>query len=476
MKIRFVKSIILAACVVFVGCGGAGEADEILLPGALPDDEAGETPAIEGTETAVGESTGGGEETGGEGGETAGEGGETAVEGGETAGEGGETSGEGGETAGEGGETAGEGGETSGEGGETAGEGGETTGEGGGPTKEDCVNGTDDDADGLVDCQDPECASKPTCSEADCGNGADDDGNGLVDCEDPQCEFTDACMVESCSTFYLCLAEKGCDCEIGVDCTFTVGDDSYGQCQTTCYQNQTCNDQCVSELSLGVQENLSAYNNCTTTFCANSTTDAEYSECIFENCVEEYVTCFYTGDDNCSDFYGCLQAQNCSADTMTDEQYSECVSPCYDNVSASGFKDAIAWDNCRFDLCNLDGDNQADSTLCLLMASYLACHDSSGTCLDNSLFLGEGTCSDVANCLAECEDFTTPLPDQPAEAGDVTCDLVCLEQMNPATSVELSALFTCALTTCGSTEDTLTPACLGDAFAGDCATEFGACQ
>ena len=435
MKIRFVKSIVLAACVVLVGCGGEDSVEET-LSGALPTTEAGGTPVVEG-----GGFTGGG-----------------SIEGGEIAGEGGETAGEGGETSGEGGETSGEG------------------GEGGGPTKEDCVNGSDDDADGLVDCQDPECASKPTCSEADCGNGADDDGNGLVDCEDPQCEFTDACMVESCSTFYLCLAEKGCDCEIGVDCTFEVGDDSYGQCQTTCFQNQTCNDQCVSELSLDVQEDLSAYNNCTATFCANSTTDEEYSECLFENCVAEYVTCFYTGDQNCSEFYGCLQSQNCNADTMTDEQYSECVAPCYDNVSSEGFKDAIGWDDCRFDLCNLDGDNQADSTLCLLMASYLACHDSSGTCLDNSLFLGEGTCSDVANCLGECEDFTTPLPDQPAEAGDVTCDLVCLEQVNPATSVELSALFTCALNSCGSTEDTLTPACLAAAFIGDCAAEFGACE
>ena len=48
------------------------------------------------------------------------------------------------------------------------------------PPVEDCQNGTDDDGDGLVDGDDPDC-------QEDCTNGIDDDGDGLADEEDPQC-------------------------------------------------------------------------------------------------------------------------------------------------------------------------------------------------------------------------------------------------------------------------------------------------
>jgi len=53
----------------------------------------------------------------------------------------------------------------------------------------ECVNGRDDDGDGLVDhAEDPECRDGHDKSErADCGNGADDDGDGAVDLADAGC-------------------------------------------------------------------------------------------------------------------------------------------------------------------------------------------------------------------------------------------------------------------------------------------------
>lgn len=50
------------------------------------------------------------------------------------------------------------------------------------PPTEDCYNGVDDDDDGLIDCDDPDC----DCTEI-CNNGIDDDGDGLVDAEDSDC-------------------------------------------------------------------------------------------------------------------------------------------------------------------------------------------------------------------------------------------------------------------------------------------------
>jgi len=51
---------------------------------------------------------------------------------------------------------------------------------------EDCGNARDDDGDGLVDCEDPEC---PACQERSrgCFDAVDNDGDGLVDAEDPTC-------------------------------------------------------------------------------------------------------------------------------------------------------------------------------------------------------------------------------------------------------------------------------------------------
>src|SRR6185295_2486784 len=78
----------------------------------------------------------------------------------------------------------------------------------GAPTETSCTNNADDDCDGLVDCQDPDCAGAScgngrTCAggacacssgadagtkETNCTNGVDDDCDGLTDCADPDCQ------------------------------------------------------------------------------------------------------------------------------------------------------------------------------------------------------------------------------------------------------------------------------------------------
>ena len=53
------------------------------------------------------------------------------------------------------------------------------------PGESECSNGQDDDADGLTDCCDPDCACTPGIEF--CDNGFDDDCDGLVDLQDPDC-------------------------------------------------------------------------------------------------------------------------------------------------------------------------------------------------------------------------------------------------------------------------------------------------
>lgn len=54
-----------------------------------------------------------------------------------------------------------------------------------------CFNGIDDDGDGLIDEQDPDC-EEATPFEI-CNNGIDDDGDGLIDADDDNCECNPIC-------------------------------------------------------------------------------------------------------------------------------------------------------------------------------------------------------------------------------------------------------------------------------------------
>ena len=54
-------------------------------------------------------------------------------------------------------------------------------------TTEVCDNGIDDDGDGLIDGDDPDCQDPPPGEEI-CDNGIDDDGDGLIDGDDPDCQ------------------------------------------------------------------------------------------------------------------------------------------------------------------------------------------------------------------------------------------------------------------------------------------------
>ncbi|RLB56035.1 MAG: hypothetical protein DRI34_09710, partial [Deltaproteobacteria bacterium] len=60
---------------------------------------------------------------------------------------------------------------------------------------EDCANGSDDDGDTLVDCDDPDCSGAANCQQTqeNCSNGSDDDADGFTDCNDSDCQQDPAC-------------------------------------------------------------------------------------------------------------------------------------------------------------------------------------------------------------------------------------------------------------------------------------------
>lgn len=61
---------------------------------------------------------------------------------------------------------------------------------------ENCNDSIDDDGDGLVDCEDGDCANSSFCVETSCSDGVDDEGDGWVDCMDDDC-WGNGCAVIS---------------------------------------------------------------------------------------------------------------------------------------------------------------------------------------------------------------------------------------------------------------------------------------
>jgi hypothetical protein len=56
-----------------------------------------------------------------------------------------------------------------------------------------CKDNIDNDGDGSVDCEDPECYMTYYCSGEDCYDEVDNNGDGLVDCDDPACAYAYIC-------------------------------------------------------------------------------------------------------------------------------------------------------------------------------------------------------------------------------------------------------------------------------------------
>jgi hypothetical protein len=63
-----------------------------------------------------------------------------------------------------------------------------------------CDDALDNDRDGLVDCDDPDCQATPACDELDCNDGIDNNHNGLADCADPYCKNNSGCVPALLST------------------------------------------------------------------------------------------------------------------------------------------------------------------------------------------------------------------------------------------------------------------------------------
>ena len=62
------------------------------------------------------------------------------------------------------------------------------------PFESNCGDGIDQDGDGLIDCEDPDCYNSNQCLVEICDNGIDDDLDGWIDCSDTECFALNICL------------------------------------------------------------------------------------------------------------------------------------------------------------------------------------------------------------------------------------------------------------------------------------------
>jgi hypothetical protein len=81
---------------------------------------------------------------------------------------------------------------------------------------EACSDDRDNDGDGLVDCEDPDCAPTGLCEHlaGACTDGRDNDGDGLGDCTDPDCWDLEPCLTR----LAVCSSLDGSGCSHGLAC------------------------------------------------------------------------------------------------------------------------------------------------------------------------------------------------------------------------------------------------------------------
>lgn len=113
-----------------------------------------------------------------------------------------------------------------------------------------CLDGVDNNADGLIDCADASCATnEPACRAVEiCDNQVDDNGDFRTDCYDPAC-FGTACDE-------VCTDGQDNDLDGAIDC----GDE---ECSSTlACPERTCDD--------GLDEDLDGLTDCADTDCESA--------------------------------------------------------------------------------------------------------------------------------------------------------------------------------------------------------------
>ncbi len=213
-----------------------------------------------------------------------------------------------------------------------------------------CNNIVDDDCDGLIDCDDPDCEISIFCSEPEieCNDGLDNNNNGLTDCADINCKDEDKCSVLDYELnkgkFEVVLNILDNDIhEVEMGIVFKNFPEAGKNVEVNVLDNELCED--VSELFLG---NVSTYNfsnvcdgcevECAVDVeCKISAPEGCPSVCGIGTCYSQLGTFFK--DNNCQEL--CMGSVECIDNDLlnyliksnaVDSDLNTCVDFCDGNI------------------------------------------------------------------------------------------------------------------------------------------------
>jgi len=187
---------------------------------------------------------------------------------------------------------------------------------------EKCTDSKDNDNDGLVDCDDPDCLEDAFCqAEMEiCDDHQDNDGDTWVDCDDPDCYASAVCTASG----EICNDSIDNDGDSLVDC-----DDP--DCSTSAVCNpgtEICNDS--------IDNDGDTYIDCDDPDCYSSpicTPDDEVCDDSIDNDGDTYIDC---DDMDCTDDINCEPATETACNDLDDNDndgLTDCTDPdCYEDV------------------------------------------------------------------------------------------------------------------------------------------------
>ncbi len=263
---------------------------------------------------------------------------------------------------------------------------------------EDCTNGTDDDTDGNIDCNDADCAADPACtgtSETQCTNSVDDDNDGNIDCDDSDCAADPACQGLTCSEVLTCEQNCGMD----ANCLQACQDSGCATAQplaaalTDCVL-QNCANPCGLD-PLGV-----ACENCTNTFC-----QGELDLCLADTCVAGGEDCANGIDDDNDGFVDCDDF-DCNGDPACPTATEFACANGIDDDS-DGFVDCADSDCAGDPACQPTGVTCGEVVTCAQGCG--ADFNCAQTCVASGCATAQQLAVDLmncvfSNCLNECSD------------------------------------------------------------------------
>jgi hypothetical protein len=300
-----------------------------------------------------------------------------------------------------------------------------------------CADGTDNDLDGRVDCDDPDCARAPVCTTEHCYNLIDDDEDGDTDCDDDECQGASVCLAlgEHCVSGEDDDRDGDTDCNDadcaqtaacipdGEDCVNGVDDDGDGDidCEDTdCAKTAVCLPR-AEHCTNGADDDEDGSTDCNDSDCARTRDCLDSGEDCSNGVDDDGDAAIDCGDGDCAQTATCLPlGEGCTngvdddgdgdIDCNDDDCASspDCISP--PEYCTNGFDD------------DGDGDTDCDDADCELRAPCLlraeVCDDGIDDNGDGDVDCDDETCADFSGCR-EAGFCNNEIDDD--DDGDIDC-------------------------------------------------------